>query len=359
MGAPPRWGMARMPLANDLIVNGTFNAGSAGWSGTDLETTYPENAYLGNGSTNRVAEIDGFANQITVMQQTVAVQAPQSTVLTFRSALRTASQGNAGREGYRVDILDQNGNVIATRTVFPPNGTWQTYSVAVTFPAAGNYTVRFTELGPNDSLGAIVDDVSMVVCFVAGTRIKTDMGQKPVECLQPGDRVWTADAGFQPVRWVGQRVLTRAEQEANPRLCAVEIAPGALGPDTPRHPLRLSPQHRVLVRNWKAQLYYGEEEVLVPAVSLVNGNSVSRAAPEEGLCYVHFLLDAHHIVKSEGVLTESFFPSTQAMRAVTDEARAELQTLFPEFDDVGSPLFRTARRALRRGESHPLALAYG
>lgn len=347
-----------MPLANELIVNGTFDAGSTGWSGTDLETTYPENAYLGNGSTNRVAEIDGFANQITVMQQTVAVQAPQSTILTFRSALRTASLGNAGIEGYRVDILNAAGSVIATRTVFPPTTAWQTYSLAVTFPSAGNYTVRFSELGPNDSLGAIVDDVSMVVCFVAGTRIKTDRGPRPVETLRPGDRVWTMDAGFQPLRWVGQRTLTQAEQQANPQLCAVEIASGALGPNHPRRRLCLSPQHRVMVANWKAQLYFGETEVLVPALSLVNGSSVTRAPPQEGLCYVHLLMDQHHIVNSEGVLTESFFPSEQALRAVSAQVRTELLTLFPDLQQITSTLFKTARRVLRRRETASLGLLH-
>ncbi|MCU0900969.1 MAG: Hint domain-containing protein [Cypionkella sp.] len=348
-----------MPLQTDLIVNGTFDAGSAGWSGTDLETTFPENAYLGNGSGNRVAEIDGVSNQITVMQQTVTVEAPQSTVLTFRSALRTASQGNAGREGFRVDILDQNGTVIATRTVFPPNATWQTYSVAVTFPAAGNYRVRFTELGPNDSLGAIVDDVSMVVCFASGTQIKTAAGPRLVEDLRPGDLIWTADSGYQPLLWVGRRQVSVDEQRQHPQLCAVEIAPGALGNGLPRRLLRLSPQHRVLVRNWKAQLFYGEEEVLVPAIALVNGQSVRRAPPQEGLCYVHILLDRHHLVKSEGVLTESFFPSAQALRAIPAAARDELCLLFPDLLTVADPPFRTARTALRRHEGRVLCVPSG
>jgi hypothetical protein len=348
-----------MPVQTDLIVNGSFDAGSTGWTGIDLETTFPESAYLGNGSQNRVAEIDGVNSQITVMQQTVAVDAPQSTVLTFRSALRTASQNNAGREGFRVDILDQNGLVIATQTVFPPNGTWQTYQVAVTFPAAGNYAVRFTELGPNDSLGAIVDDVSMVVCFAAGARIKTDKGQRLVETLRPGDMVWTADAGFQTLRWIGLRRVTLAEQIANPQLCAVDIAAGALGPNLPRRRLRLSPQHRVLVHNWKTQLYFGEEEVLVPAVSLVNGSTVTRAPPLADLVYVHFLMDDHHVVKSEGVLTESMFPSTMALRALPAAALEEVHSLFPDLAQQASPAFRTARRALCRTECQSLAVLRG
>ena len=39
-----------MPITN-LIVNGDFNLGNTGWSGTDMETSYNEHTYLGNGNT--------------------------------------------------------------------------------------------------------------------------------------------------------------------------------------------------------------------------------------------------------------------------------------------------------------------
>ena len=43
--------------------------------------------------------------------------------------------------------------------------------------------MRFTELGADDSLGAIIDDVSMLICFVAGTLIETLTGPRAVETL--------------------------------------------------------------------------------------------------------------------------------------------------------------------------------
>ena len=54
-----------MPITN-VIVNGTFDQGSTGWSVVDPETHHVEGSYLGNGSTNHVAEMDGHSGQTTV-----------------------------------------------------------------------------------------------------------------------------------------------------------------------------------------------------------------------------------------------------------------------------------------------------
>lgn len=80
----------------------------------------------------------------------------------------------------------------------------------MTFPAGGTRTVRFAAVSPDDSLGAIIDDVSMLVCFGAGTRIDTEAGLVAAGRLRPGDRVWTLDAGFQPIRRCARSALPPA-----------------------------------------------------------------------------------------------------------------------------------------------------
>ncbi len=332
------------------ILNGSFDAGNAGWTGNDIETNYIENAYLANGSGNRVAESDGNRNQRTVMSQKVTVGSSQTTDLTFRTALRTASSANAGTDGFRVDIVNASGAVIATQNYFPMTSAWSTQSLHVTFPAAGTYTVRFTELGPDDSLGAIIDDVSMLICFVSGTLIETASGPQPVESLQIGDLVWTLDAGLQPIVWVGQRTVSFAELIANEKLRPVEIAPGALGPGVPHRTLALSPQHRVCIRNWQTDLYFGQSEVLVAAQCLVNGLDIRVAKPARDVTYVHFLLEAHHIVQSEGVLTESFYPTPLSLRGLNSAALDEILQLFPDLGALQTAYPTTARPVLRRAE---------
>jgi hypothetical protein len=104
-------------MPTNVIVNGSFdqNPGDAnfGWSGTDLETTYSENTYQGNGSNDSVAEMNGDANQTTVMQQTFSVAAGQTTDLVFEAALR-AQNTVAGEDGFTVQINDRGGPRFST-----------------------------------------------------------------------------------------------------------------------------------------------------------------------------------------------------------------------------------------------------
>jgi hypothetical protein len=343
-----------MPVSN-IIINGTFDAGDFGWSGVDLETSFPEGAYLSNGSTNAVSELDGNAGQTTIMEQSFEVLKPKVAKLTFRMALRKASTQNAGSEGFLVEVLDQNGNVIAADKFFPTTVDWVDVGLEVNFADAGKHTLRFTELGVDDALGAIIDDVSILVCFAKGTLIETDIGPRPVERLLRGDLVWTQDAGLTPVQWVGARRVTLAEQMADRRLRPVTIDAGALGNGLPTTALCLSQQHRVCMGGWRAELHFGTDEVLVPAIALVNGRDVRIDPPRGDVTYVHFLLDGHQIVRSGGLLTESFFPSALSLGGVDRAARAELAQIFPDLATLTRLYPRTARSVLRRHEARLVA----
>jgi hypothetical protein len=347
-------GGSALPLSN-IILNGTFDAGGANWSGTDIETNFPEDAYLGNGSLNAVAEIDGNGAQTTVMEQSFTVNGAETTALNFRTQLRNASAGNEGTEGFTVEILDSLGNVIATQTVLPNVGAWTDISLAVTFPAAGTYTLRFTEVGPDDGLGAIVDDISLLVCFAAGTLIDTNLGSRRVERLARGDRVWTADGGYKPIRWIATRRVTLAEQIADATLRPVRLRAGALGFGLPIHDLYLSQQHRICISGWQAELHYGAPEVLVPALALVDGDAVAIMPPEGDITYVHILVDGHHLVRSNGLESETFFPTALSLRGVAQQARLELARLFPDMAALNAMFPQTVRPVMRRTDARLVA----
>lgn len=327
----------------NVIQNGSFDQGATGWSGTDIEATYPESAYLGNSSANLVAEMDGNAGQVTVMEQSFTVNHPLSTDLTFDTALRTSATGNAGSEGFVVEILDDQGNVIATQTVTPADTTWSTITIPVDFPAAGTYTLRITEAGPDDSLGAIIDNVSLLVCFAEGTHIATPQGETAVESLRPGDMVWTEDEGPRPLRWIGARRVSAAAQAADARLRPVHIAAGALGPDQPSRPLRVSQQHRICVGGWSTELHFGEAEVLVPAAKLVGRPGVTLARGERDVVYYHLLFDRHQIVQADGALAESFYPTELSLSGLDLASRRQVRTLVPDLAAFGP----TARKVIK------------
>ncbi|MDZ4087425.1 MAG: Hint domain-containing protein [Tabrizicola sp.] len=195
----------------------------------------------------------------------------------------------------------------------------------------------------------------VIVCFTAGTCILTAQGPVPVESLAAGDMVVTRDNGLQPLRWVGRRILSKVDLQARPELQPVRISAGALGSSGPDRSIMLSPQHRVLVEGARAEMYFGESEVLVPAKHLIGLSDVSRALPAEGVTYVHILFDKHEIVLSDGIWTESFQPAERTLNALEDAARAEVLALFPELG-VDATSFPAARLSLKAHEARVLIL---
>ncbi|TNF17464.1 MAG: Hint domain-containing protein [Rhodobacteraceae bacterium] len=178
------------------------------------------------------------------------------------------------------------------------------------------------------------------VCFTPGTQIETDQGLRPIETLRPGERVRTRDNGFQVLRWIGMQ-----EAEAEADFAPVVFQTGVLGNPAP---LCVSQQHRVLVTGWRAELFAGEDEVLVAAKHLVNGRDVVLR-PGGRVTYVHILFDGHEIVRAGGVWSESYFPGHAAERR-DDGLRAELRALFPDLEATARGM-TAARRVAKRHEA--------
>ena len=168
----------------------------------------------------------------------------------------------------------------------------------------------------------------MVACFVKGAGVLTPMGERAVESLRPGDLVWTLHNGMRPLRAVHVNRLSRRDLTDNPNLSPVRFLPGALGPNHPKRQMWLSPQHRVLIQSPIVTRMIGQGEVLVPAATLTACDGVDKVAPENGVTYVHLVFDAHEVVMSDGLLSESFYPGTQAMRALPAVLQREYRAIF-------------------------------
>lgn len=183
------------------------------------------------------------------------------------------------------------------------------------------------------------------VCFTIGTLIQTPKGAVLIETLKPGDLVQTLDHGPQVLRWIGQRTVP-----ALGKFAPICFSKGAL--DNTRD-LLVSPQHRMLITGWNAQLLFGTSEVLVPATALVNDTTIRRQTG--GLVtYVHILFDQHEIVLAEGIPSESFFPGEVALNNLDDHAREEILTLFPELTAQRDTFAHTARLSPRIREARAL-----
>ncbi|MEM8578312.1 MAG: Hint domain-containing protein [Pseudomonadota bacterium] len=174
------------------------------------------------------------------------------------------------------------------------------------FPPAGvPLRVIAAQEGPN----VAYDSLATPICFVAGGRVATPTGPRAVEEIGAGDLVLTRDAGAQPVLWAGRMFLPAAALAERPDFAPIRVARGAFGSDAPHRDVWLSPQHRVLVTGWRAELYAGADEVLVPVKKLVGQPGITADWAGGDVTYVHLLLDHHALLDADGLIAESLLPA--------------------------------------------------
>jgi Hint domain len=377
---------------NDVVgvwVNGSLvplNVGSGQVGVTNINAVTQPNLMISNTNDAFNTEMDGFTVTLTLKMTVIpgvvnsirigiadtadsgydsniliAADSVQAVFVANNDALNLNPNGvktldvlnnDEGAIGSTLTITQINGiNVVAGQTITLATGQQITLNANGTFTIVGDgavETANFTYTAI-DGLGhtdiAIVT-INSVPCFVAGTRILTPTGEVPVESLRLGDMVFTQDDGPQPLRWIGRRAVPAIGDHA-----PIFIADNTLGP---HRALRLSPQHRVLIRDSLAELLFGDAEVLVAAKDLVNGHSVT--VQEGGMVdYVHLMFDRHQVIFAEGLATESFLPGPQITKSFDAPLVAEICAIFPALDPVtGTGYSAAARRTLRGFEAQVL-----
>ncbi|WP_245890896.1 Hint domain-containing protein [Albidovulum aquaemixtae] len=275
-------------------------------------------------------------DNLTVAQGDVATGGDGDDVFTL------AELGEAGMAGITIvggeggetngDTLDFNGLVdLSTLTITNSND------------AAGGLsgTVQMYD-------GTLVSfsNIENIICFTPGTRILTERGELPIQFLRQGDMVVTRDNGLQPIRWIGSSLVP-----GTGKFAPIAIDTNVLS--DAKRPLLVSPQHRILIQDLRAELMFDDPEVLVSAAHMVDGVYVSRR-PCPLVTYIHIMFDQHEIIYAEGAATESFHVADAGLAALSDQAREEMFDVFPHLRGDISLHGATARRCLKRYEAEAL-----
>ncbi len=231
------------------------------------------------------------------------------------------------------------------------DGGTATDSLTIT---GGRYRIDWQDDDPRTGAGRVVylnDDgsatgegtdfvkIETVTCFTPGTRIITATGAVAIEDLTVGDQVYTLDHGLQPLRWIGRTTVL-----AEGRHAPVRIKSGALGNS---RAMEVSPQHRMMLSDWRCDVVCGADEVLAPALHLLNDTTITRRTGGT-VDYIHLMFDDHQIVFADGIPSESFHPGRQGISAMPEDTRAELLSLFPQLAadlDSFGPAARYSARA--------------
>ncbi len=199
------------------------------------------------------------------------------------------------------------------------------------------------------------DPSPVIICFAKGTEIETSDGAQAIETLCIGDLVRTRDAGFVPLKWLGQTDVSASELRRWTHLSPVRVRRGAFGLGRPKKDVVLSPNHRVLISGSRAELYFGEPEVLLPVKALVDGVMIHHETACSGVSYFHLLLDGHHIVETSGLLSESLFLGDQTMLADSLQARQDLRSKLTELEWERLSAAKAVRPLLRARHGRCLA----
>lgn len=215
------------------------------------------------------------------------------------------TDGRALVDGGRVDRFEflgrtrlANGSAVALVRVGGTTGRTFAFDARLNgrAPAAGNIRVGFDEL----DAGLPLD----LPWLVAGTRVSTPRGLRPVEDLRPGDLVITRDDGPQPVRHAVRRNVGAQsiadDREARPAV----ILAGSFAPGVPARDLRLSRRARVLLCGWRADRTSAYSGVLAPAGTLIDRSGVVPDMGSSGATLVHLVLDGHGVILAEGLGVE-------------------------------------------------------
>jgi hypothetical protein len=192
--------------------------------------------------------------------------------------------------------------------------------------------------------------VASVICYVAGTRIRTPDGEAAIQTLRPGDAVltWARDgvSRREVISWVGRRWVDLPGHPDPELVAPIRVRAGALGPGRPARDLLLSPDHCLAL-----------DGLLVRAYRLVNGISIVQEHAWPSVEYVHVELRCHALLLAEGVPAESYldegtrdFFAPDATRGapgrMESAARPGACLPFPPDDEAVAVIWRRiARRA--------------
>ena len=254
------------------------------------------------------------------------------------------------------DLHPPRGLVLTDGCVNYPVGLIETETrgVVLAFPAGLPprsadlfVTDQSAEAAPADPPGAR----GGVICFAGGTLIATPDGPRPIEAIQPGDRISTRDDSAQDVLWTGSRRMSGARLYAMPHLRPVRIRAGAMGEDRPELDLLVSPEHRMLVRGARARELFSEDEVLVAARDLIDGQRIVAETGFREVTYFHLLTERHQVIWANGMETESFHPAAADLDLMEPAQRAALFSTLPDLERDRHLYGAYARRSLSAPEA--------
>jgi uncharacterized repeat protein (TIGR03803 family) len=233
-------------LITDAVGNlfGTTTQGGTNDDGTVFEVTQTNGAYASIPTT--LVSFDGANGQL-----------PTSGLIADATwnLFGTTSAGGASNAGTIFEIPKADGRYAVTPTTLASfdgnNGI--AVKAGLIADASGNLfgtTLQSSASNVGGTVFEVTDTGFQAPCYVAGTHILTDEGERLVETLTPGDRVLTLVGGELtacPVKWIGHRRIDLIAHPEPETIAPIRFLRDGLGSDIPHRDLLVSPDHAIFV----------------------------------------------------------------------------------------------------------------
>lgn len=149
----------------------------------------------------------------------------------------------------------------------------------------------------------------MILCFMAGTMLRTTVGWRVVQDLRVGDYLPDRHGAKRRILWTG---LTQRSRQNRP---PVMIRRNSFGRGVPDHDTVLSAWHRIPLPALGA---------LAPAAAFTRCQGILDRPDLSMATFHHILLDRHALIDAQGMWAESFLPGPTALAHLSAPVRADV-----------------------------------
>ncbi len=189
--------------------------------------------------------------------------------------------------------------------------------------------------------------------MIAGTKVATRLGWRPVEAIAAGDDVLTFDGGLQRVVSVRRLVVWSDGAAMDHDLWPLLVPAGALGN---REEMRIMPHQSVLVESDTAEQVFGDPFAMIPAAALDGFRGISRCVPADRIEVITLQFAQDEIVfanigalflcpRAVDLMDEIFAAPALSPYSVLSIEKADLLVGFLEIEDQGHVPVRRAAAA--------------
>ncbi|GEL51235.1 Hint domain-containing protein [Acetobacter tropicalis] len=244
------------------------------------------------------------------------------TNLTIAGLTNGDQIGIAGQKVTAATYVNNAGNGHVTLTVGD-----KTY----TFPATFDPDVKS---GTTTVTADTTSGGNAIICFLAGSMIRTPDGDVAVENIQIGDQViafdWKNNRNIlRSVVWVGTaRAVVRPHLADDEAGWPVRVLKDAVADGVPYKDMLITAEHCLFF-----------EDRFVPVRMLVNGRTIFYDKSILSYDYYHVETELHSVITADGMLTESYLDTGNRSSFRQDGKVASLRSAARSWqDDAGAPL---------------------